>query len=303
MPAERLSGSDVCAIAVTFHPDREFATRIARVLKQVGGLVIVDNGSMETERQWLRELAEDNGITIVLNLDNMGVASALNTGIQCAATRGFTWMLLLDQDSSVDEGMVQELLAVRQAYPDKEKIAVIGSGFRDVNKEAGREIAELGVVTWEEVKHVITSGSLIPLSVHGEVGPFREEFFIDYVDMEYCYRAKAKGFRILKTRKQLMSHAIGAYTKHRWLWKTKWTSNHSPDRRYYIARNDTVMLREYGNYRVGLWRLKSFHRCFKLCKRIALYERQKKAKIVAVVQGWWDGIHGHLGPRGSRWSA
>ena len=33
---------------------------------------------------------------------------------------------------------------------------------------------------------------------------------------------------------------------------TKWTTNHSPDRRYYIARNDTVMLREYGGYRVRL---------------------------------------------------
>ena len=54
-----------------------------------------------------------------------------------------------------------------------------------------------------------------------------------------------------------MSHAIGAYSQHSWLGMNKWTTNHSPDRRYYIARNDTVMLREYGNYVFGLWALKS----------------------------------------------
>ena len=194
--------------------------------------------------------------------------------------------------------MVQELLAVQRAYPNTSELAVIGSGFRDVNKESPEETPDPST-PWEEVHNVITSGSLIPLAVFTTVGPFREEFFIDHVDLDYCSRARAKGFRIIKTRKQLMSHAIGAYTQHGWLWKKRWMSNHSPDRRYYFARNDTVMLRDYGNYPMGLWRLKSFRRCFRLCKRIALYEQMKGPKIVAVAQGWWDGIRGHMGPRRS----
>ena len=153
---------------------------------------------------------------------------------------------------------------------------------------------------WEEVESVITSGSLIPLAAHAAIGPFREEFFIDHVDREYCFRARAKGFRVIKTRKPLMLHAIGAVTHHNVLWMNKWTSNHSPDRRYYIARNDTVMLREYGNYMLGLWALKSLSRCLRLCKRILLYEHMKTSKITAVVQGWWDGVCGHMGPRAQR---
>ena len=99
-----------------------------------------------------------------------------------------------------------------------------------------------------------------------------------------------------------MSHAIGAFAQHRVLWMNKWTTNHSPDRRYYIARNDTVMLREYGNYVLGLWAWKSLVRSFRLCKRVILYEDMKIRKFIAIVQGWCHGLRGRLGPRPHRHS-
>jgi rhamnosyltransferase len=294
------NANDVCAIVVTYHPDPELPGRLRRILQQVSALVIVDNGSGEAAVQMLRELAANPLITLVLNLDNLGIARALNIGIQRAVTLGFTWVLLLDQDSCVDGDMVQELFAVWAAYPNRDKLAVIGPGFRDVNKGSREGSHEPRTDPWEEVEFVITSGSLIPLAVHAVIGPFREELFIDSVDIDYCFRARAKGFRLIKTRKLIMSHAIGASTQHSVLWMNKWTTNHSPDRRYYIARNDTVMLREYGNYVLGLWAWKSFVRCFRLCKRIALYEQMKVSKIIAVSQGWWDGIRGRMGPRAQK---
>ena len=292
-----VESSDVCAIAVTYHPDSEFPARIERVLRQVGALVIVDNGSTAAETQMLHTCAEHPAVTLVLNRANLGVAAALNIGIEHAVAGGYSWVLLLDQDSTVDDDMVQELLATQAAFPHRGKLAVIGAGFADVNKTSPPADQAAHAEPWEEVKQVITSGSLLPLASHAAVGPFRDEFFIDYVDLDYCLRARAQGFHDIKTRKPLMSHAIGAYSQHRWLWKKKWTTNHSPDRRYYIARNDTVMLREYGGYAYGTWALKSLQRSYRLCKRIVFYESNKTAKIIAVAQGWWDGIRGRLGPR------
>lgn len=297
VPRILTNGKDICAIAVTYHPDAGLPARISRILRQVGALVIVDNGSGEAATKMLSELAQNPLISLVLNLDNFGVASALNIGVRHAVARGFTWALLLDQDSCVNDDMVEDLLAVRAAFPHSAELAVIGSGFRDVNKESPGKSCDERADSWEEVQYVITSGSLIALSAYAIVGPFREEFFIDYVDLDYCLRARARGFRVIKTRKPLMSHAIGEYSRHSWLWMNKWTTNHSPDRRYYIARNDTVMLREYGNYVLGLWAWKSFVRCFRLCKRVTLYEQLKVSKIIAVSQGWWDGIRGRMGPR------
>jgi rhamnosyltransferase len=289
----------LCAIVVTYHPDVEFAGRLGRILPQVGALIIVDNGSSEATIPMLRECAKDPRVTLILNGENFGIARALNIGIQSAVARAFEWVLLLDQDSVVDADLVTHLFAVHAEFPHKEQLAVIGAAFRDVNL-APEEPEGGDRRPWTEVELVITSGSLIPLANHARVGPFREEFFIDCVDIDYCGRARARGLLVIKTRRTLMTHAIGASTRHNVLWMHKWTTNHSADRRYYFARNGTVTLREYGNYAFGLWALKSFSRCFRLCKRIALYEEMKTRKILAVAHGWFDGVRGRLGPRTRR---
>jgi len=298
VPDQPIHGTDVCAIVVTYRPDAAFPARLSGVSPQVGMTIIVDNGSSDAERDMLREAASGPRIDLVFNADNLGLARALNIGIQRAATLGYSWVLLLDQDTRVEPDMVSTLMAIHASFPDRERLAVLGSNFSDATERTTDAIGhESPDEHWVEVERVITSGSLLPLETHFAIGPFREEFFIDYVDEEYCLRAKAKGYRIIKSRKHLMSHAIGSPTVHKMFGANKWTTNHGPDRRYYIARNNTVLLREYGNYRAGMWAWKSFRRCLRQCKRIALYEQMKTRKIIAVMQGFRDGIRGKMGPR------
>jgi rhamnosyltransferase len=268
----------------------------------VNGIVIVDNGSTDVERQMLRDAASTRSLEVIFNGQNLGVARALNIGIQRAAALGYSSVLLLDQDSCVAEDMVETLMVARGSFPDNERLAVVGSGFNEVNRGPDMGTAAMGD-EWVEVKSTITSGSWLPLAAYSAIGPFREEFFIDHVDTEYCLRARANGYRVIKTRKELMSHAIGSPTQHALPWGKKWTTNHSADRRYYFARNDTVMLREYGNYGTAGWVWKSFRRSLRQCKRIALYEDGKGDKIGAVIRGWWDGMHGRMGPRKQRRTA
>src|ERR1700743_3333175 len=108
----------VCAITVAYHPDAKFPLRVERILREVGALIIVDNGSGDAELGMLRQLATNSSITLISNLNNLGIARALNIGIAHAMTRGFKWALLLDQDSWIDEDMVQTLIATAAAYPD-----------------------------------------------------------------------------------------------------------------------------------------------------------------------------------------
>lgn len=299
LPEHPGGGPSICAVLISFHPGADLPDRISRVLAQVGALVIVDNGSSEATVRMLEDLARDPRISIALNGANLGVARALNVGVERARALGYDWVLLLDQDSLLDEGMVQALVSAHRSFPDPARLAVLGAGFRDVHKpeEAAPPASPGAAAQWDEVESVITSGSLLKISTLLRIGGFRDEFFIDYVDSEFCFRARASGYRIARTRAPLMSHAIGASTHHRILGVGKWTSNHSADRRYYMARNDTVMLREYGRFRFGSWAFKSFGRRVRTCKRIVLYEDHKLAKIAAVAGGWWDGVRGNLGPR------
>jgi rhamnosyltransferase len=296
--SSQMNKSDVCGIVVTYHPDADFPVRLGRVSSQVDAVIIVDNGSADAAVRMLHEIAENRAISLVLNSANFGIARALNIGIQRAADLGYHWVLLFDQDSRAHDGLLDLLLAVRESHSEKERLAVIGSGYRDLRNGSVEPNVDVSLDNqWDQVEWVITSGSLLSLAAYSAIGPFREEFFIDCVDLEYCIRARANGYCIINTRRSLMSHVIGAPTQHKVLWMKKWTTNHSADRRYYRARNDTVMLREYGNYKWGSWRIKSFFRSFRTCKRILLYEHGKAKKIIAVIHGWWDGVHGNMGPR------
>ncbi len=288
----------VCAIVVTYHPVREFPRVVERIVPQVGATVIVDNGSGDAELAMLREIAAHRSIHLLCNGANLGVATALNLGIQKAAALGYAWVLLFDQDSYANPGMALALDAVRAGFPDAAHLAVIGSGYDDELEIEPQPLAtELGGKSWRDMESVITSGSLLSLAAFAAIGPFRDEFFIDHVDTEFCLRARLRGYRVIKTRSPLMSHAIGAPTTHRILWMEKRTTNHAPDRRYYFTRNDTVLLRERGRHPGGMWVLKALLRSLRTCKRILLYEQMKAAKLNAVMHGWWDGVRGRLGPR------
>jgi rhamnosyltransferase len=297
VPDRSSARSPVCAVLITYRPDSGFPTRLSRVIPQVGAAVIVDNGSSEASVQMLRGLSACPALTVVFNGENLGIARALNIGVQRALADGYSWALLLDQDTQVDQDMVERLLATHASCHEA-RVAIVGSRFRDTH---GRPIDTRRLDSrgehWEEVESVITSGSLLSLRAYAAIGPFRDEFFIDHVDTEYCFRARAAGYRVIETLRPLMSHTVGAPTSHTLLWTRKWTTNHSADRRYYIARNNTVLLREYGTSGGGSWQLKSIARCFRLCKRIAFFEQDKLRKILAVGQGWWDAVRGKMGPR------
>ena len=288
----------ICAVVVTYHPDMDFPVRLTRILCQVAATLVVDNGSSASELDMLRRATGGGAATILVeNSENLGIARALNIGVHHAQSQGHAWALLLDQDTLVDTDMVEQLLTI-QASVVADRVAAIGSRFRDTsgqNMEPIRLSAQGD--QWQEVESVITSGCLLSLRAYAAIGPFRDDFFIDYVDTEYCFRARAAGFRIIMSRAALMSHAVGAATAHAILGGKTWTTNHSAERRYYIARNNTVMLREYAGFGRGHWLWKSLSRTFRLTKRIAFFETDKVSKIAAAWQGWRDAVRGRMGPR------
>jgi rhamnosyltransferase len=285
----------VCAVCVTYHPDSDLPERMSKVLRQVSHLIIVDNGSSAESLRMLSDIAKDDRVTVIACEENLGIARALNIGVDRALKLEHDFALLLDQDTSVNEDLVPVLTEIHRLHPHKDRLAIVGAGYE--GSQQVRLNADDAQKDYEEVEAVIGSGSLLWLRAYEHIGPFREEFFIDYVDSEYCARAWKTGYLIVKTKRSLMVHKIGAPSRQRFLWMTKDTRNHSADRLYYQARNDTVMLRESGRYRAGLWRLKALNRAIRSCRRVIMFEHQKAAKVSGVLHGWCDGVRGRLGPR------
>jgi rhamnosyltransferase len=280
----------ICAVVVTYHPDLDLLDRIRRTARQVDRVVVVDNASPELCLGQLRELAESLNVHLILNGQNEGVAHALNQGSTWAAAQGYAWAFTLDQDTVVNEDAVETLRGVYEDFPEKEALAILGANFTD--SRTGRPLLgpdTNGTHSWREEKTVITSGSLVSLLGYSIIGPFREEFFIDCVDWEYCLRARSLGFRIVLACKPLMQHSIGATSMHRLLWKVTGTSNHSPTRRYYMTRNLLALGREYLFIEPG-WVFSSLYTYVKLTVAAFLFEEDRLPKLKYFALGAVDGL-------------
>src|ERR1700732_2077502 len=106
-----MNRSDVCGIVVTYHPNADFPVWLRSIASQLDVVVLVDNGSADAEVRMLREIAaHHSGISLILNSENLGIARALNIGIEQAAILGYRWVLLLDQDTRVHDDLLDTLL-------------------------------------------------------------------------------------------------------------------------------------------------------------------------------------------------
>jgi rhamnosyltransferase len=290
----------VCAVVVTYHPDSGLLRRVEKVTQQVAQMVIVDNGSPASFIGQIVEVSDKLGIHLILNASNEGVARALNTGAQWAASRGFRWVLTLDQDTAVAPDMIDSLAEAFRCYPLQERLAVIGSNYRD--KVTGRVLSDdvIGPNSspGREMITVLTSGSLVSVDAFQAIGGFREDFFVDCVDHEYCLRARANGFRVLMTSKPVMEHGIGYLREHRLLWKRVGTSNHSPLRQYFMTRNTLILAREYIG-KEPRWVFVSLWAWVKSIALVLLFEEERIPKIENIIRGCIDGVLGRTSILGS----
>jgi len=286
--------SNCCAVVTTFNPDEGLSSRIDRIINQVNEVVIIDNHSNDSALSMLSDIASKKGLHIIYNNANLGIATALNQGMRWAIEKNYRYVVMLDQDSVIDADMVQKLYECYEKLSIKERIAIIGPNSIDpVSKIERLEVGLRDKQPFVERKTVITSGSFMSLRTFQEIGPFRDEFFIDLVDIEYCLRARAKGFKIMYLTKPVMQHSIGATTIHKLPWGATETSNHPSIRRYYMARNHVVLAKEY-LFIDPAWTVKSLYSQVRSIILMCLFEHHRLSKMKYTALGIVDGLRSNF---------
>lgn len=287
--------SNTCCVVVTHHPDKAFSSRVQAIAGQVDALVMVDNGSDDEEVLALVALTASPNVHLIRNQDNLGVAAALNQGMKWADERGYRWLLALDQDSLVCEYMVEELIRVYRSCSTERRVAVIGSNFMD--RDVGQPLIstpDAGPGEWIDAKAVITAGSLISIEAAERIGPFRDEFFIDQVDFEYCLRARAKQLSVVISSRPLMEHGISVPRECRLLGKRFFAPNTPPERHYYATRNQLALVREYA-FREPAWVFASVRARLKEVLLMLFCERDRFAKALMIARGCADAVLTRMG--------
>lgn len=303
------SSECVFAVVVTYLPQVQALTNLlTSLVPQVAHVLVVDN-SPESDITVLSLCAELGfpAIDLIRLGSNLGIAKALNVGIEAAKSAGATHVLLSDQDSEPACDMVEGLLrAEADLRRHTTRIGAVGSSFINVNSGRlfpfhvmvkGRPLYGRRSASVEEphveVVTLITSGTLVPMSVFDEVGLMREDFFIDCVDTEWCYRARACGYLLYGTAWATMVHRMGDATLRFWFFGWIKGNVHSPLRIYYQIRN--LVRLQFNDYRGIRWRIRIIWSFWAIFYCHVFYGSAKRASLRMALRGLYDGLRGRMG--------
>ncbi|MEK6423140.1 MAG: glycosyltransferase family 2 protein [Burkholderia gladioli] len=284
-------------VIVFFRPDSGCIARANR-LAAIYSCVVVDN--TET-RQSPAELGLDARIEYMANGANLGIATALNQGVERLIQTGCTCALLFDQDSEPSDHLLSALPStLTRARANDPRVALIGPAYEDKRLHGVAPFVRFGYFRLKRVApagtepipvdFLITSGSCVNLAVWGAIGGMDDSLFIDFVDLEWCVRAAAKGYRILGAPALRLAHELGGEPVR--VFGRNYPS-HGPLRHYYAFRNIVALFRR--GYVPLSWKSTEVP---KLPARLVIYTlfmRPRLSHLGMSLLGIWHGLIGRSG--------
>lgn len=291
----------VAAVVSLFNPDDGVLANADALLGQVDTVIVVDDGSPEDPSVVLDQLAA-RGCTVERLDQNSGIAAALNAGIAVALRRAGKpdYILTMDQDSLLDAGYVDSLVAAAAAA----EAANVPVGMVGPGAVLGLPVRRAGTLNGIELGgEPIQSGLLIPASVLEGHGLFQDSLFIDGVDSEFFLRCAAGGLRTVLAPDAALQHSLGSTTPATVLGK-KITIGGRPLnirtaavwRYYYLFRNRILLARQYGG-KFPLWTLKGFLADYRHLAIVTLLAPGRRVRLANALSGIVDGVRGVSGPR------
>lgn len=237
---------NVCCIVVLFNPN---IIELKKTFNKLKGeniyTIYIDNNSSNKEE------FVNLGLNIIFLEKNLGIATAHNYGLKRAISENFDFAVLLDQDSDISENFFKKIIDSFFSIEGNldNKIIALGPLHFDPNRECYYDVrlSDLSIVNpvslnerFIKVQYIISSGSLIKLKNLSEIGFMKDEYFIDYVDVEWGFRACKNGFSIYIDKNLSINHSIGE----EFIVNGKIKRIHSPTRRYYMVRNSICLFKE-----------------------------------------------------------
>jgi rhamnosyltransferase len=295
--------------------DEEVIDRSLEALLQqtypVQEILVVDNGSTDH----ILEKLSLKPVTTIHHLENRGTSGSVKTGMQYAICKQYDWIWVLDADSLPRPDALERLVDLYESFDRETRgyIGVLSSSHvlvPSLRLFQGRRLTPKGprfpkidpTRPYHECDSTIWSGSLISLEAVRAVGfprcgtvGYWEDLSLDYGDMEFCYRIRQAGYKVLVHRFSLIDHPVGQHKQIYILGLSLVSTNHSVSRRYLYFRNLVyfwLFLYPQKNwFMLGIWFL---CRLMVTLLGIAIMENNRVPKVLACLRGIWDGLHRNL---------
>jgi GT2 family glycosyltransferase len=299
-PHSERAGDRVAAAVVLYRPDPPILDRQLQALTKSGcRLILFANGPLTAEVE--SRLARLPNAAILRSPENIGLGAGLNAVVAQAGREGFSHLFLLDQDSEPAAGLPQALLQRFRAEASKpgRPLALLAprlvppdGSYRALRyhwRDKGRS----------EALFAPTSGSLLSLDAFHAVGPFREDYFVGGIDVEWGLRADRLGYRTVIAQDLSMPHRWGTPSEQ--ARNEPQILRHSPLRNYFYIRNAMdCILRSPAPMR---WRARQALVLAGQIARLKAAGQGRSSHLKVVGPALRDGWRGRLGPAPAEISA
>lgn len=231
-------------VVVLYKPNvKKVCNNINTYIDSLDKLYIVDNSGYKNIDIYNQYKDNRKVEYIVLN-KNMGIAHALNIGMKNSINEEFDWFLTMDQDSKFEKNNFEKFkkFIIEKSCNYKNTAILAPHHVTMLYEEDNNNEETLKVLD------VMTSGNFINLNIAKKIGFFREDFFIDAVDIEYCLRINSKKYEVRIVNFIKMNHELGNEKRVRILNRYPIIYNYNYIRRYYITRNTLFTCKQYKSY-------------------------------------------------------
>lgn len=183
---------------VMFNPDNDdrIQQSLESILRQVEKVYIFDNSTKANN------IELPVNVTYITEYENKGIAYALNRMMDRAKTDGYEWLVTMDQDSILPDGIIIEY----ENHISNDSIGIICPQVID----SRRSYMKIKNEPKEEyVNFCITSASCTRISAWNKIGKFDEWLFIDLIDNEFCKRLIVSDYKILRLNDLVLDQEFG----------------------------------------------------------------------------------------------
>jgi GT2 family glycosyltransferase len=267
-------------------------------LESLRGLptVVVDNGSTDGSADAVAARFPD--AELIRAGVNLGFAAGNNVGIRRALERGADWVLLLNNDATVEPGLVEALeraaaarpdagvLACKVLFADDDRLWYAGASWDPLlgrsRHEGFGEPDEPGALA--DTARATGAAMAVSRAAIEAAGLLDEELFLYAEDLEWCLRIRAAGFAVVYVPDARVRHRVSAAAG----------GAGSPTTLYYETRNVLAVAERHRPLPRGL---RGARRAAVVAPRVLLAAR-RPASAWAAVRGWRDYRRGRMGRRG-----
>jgi rhamnosyltransferase len=249
------AGQGLVTLTVTYHPDAGVLRRQLDAMPAGATNVLVDNGTPDASWASVEEvLAGRPGVEVLRLGWNAGLAAAVNAGLEHAQALGrWRHVLLLDQDSEPLPGSVDKLCAAHELLSSLHSCPVaVGPALRDPVTGLAHAFHRLEGLRYRRVQASGTtpidcdglngSGTLAAFDDFAATGGLDEPMFIDHLDTEWSFRARAAGWRFFGIPDATFVHRMGDDSRRIWLLGWRVWPLRSPWRHRLLFRNGLWLL-------------------------------------------------------------